>query len=1051
MKYIATLLIFVFPLFNGSAWSQQWERIYMPDNPSATFLKMAVVQGTPFAVFYDGLYRGNDGGAQWEKIRHADILSTGYYFFEANFENGHIYFNSSIDSSGLFPIYESPDLGKTWTKLNLFPTLSNGFGDLAFIGDTLYTIQSYSIYKIFGAGQIPVIMPNWPSDTAGLIYDIAAYANDLWVVAQKGLYHSPDAGYTWRHCVKRNVAHGVPYPPYVFPLKEKVFFYDKNINPVFYSPDRGDTWVEIPWTNSTIFSTGEQLYTIDAGQKEYLLRIDDDPFNGDTIPIDALQYLSIKGVGEFDKTIWIGSAKFGIAKKSEDDNSWQFRNKGLIPGTSAMSYNSGYLFSGSVPIAFSADNGDTWSQRFDERYVHYPSRKDNSYIGLFQGSSYAQVLHCPANNRFEWEFLYHLPKSSIATFSTSITGDSVVISTNPTSYEVYRSLDRGQTWENISDKIKGPVHFHQGRLYGMKDYDCVFSDDAGTTWTPLFKFPVWMHPSRFKFHLYGDTFLVTYPNLNRLYYSANGGLSFDTLPIPGGSTSKILDIQVIGKHLFLSNDNNEIYISEDGGQTWPVLPRTEPGKPFVKGHLGRFLTGSEDILFVPGYRLRLDQFRQVSGTVFLDSNNSGQQEYPEAGLNGQMVQSAQTGALSATYKDGHFYMLLSKATADTIRITNVPKYYSASPVFKLVPAGQTAQPVQFALRPQGQINDAAVSVVPTSVFRGGYTNSLQVQVENQGTIPLSGQLKLVLDPQLEQLSFEPMADAQIGDTLVWEYSNLKPLQTRKFRADVRTAVVPPGTPVQVFAQTQNGPDVDESNNAFLLDAKVQSSYDPNDKAVSHETVPVAQLSESELLYTIRFQNLGNIATDFITIRDTLSAAIDPSSIRVLRSSHKYSWSMEDGHILVFSFNPIALAPAGVDSLRSQGFVQFAARLRDDLQAGADIANTAHIYFDFNPAVVTNTVHTVIQTVATLEPAKEALRLEVFPNPAREQVTLRLPEGFDKVAGRIEIFDTNGKLRLFRQTQSNMETINASDLSSGSYWCRWQQGQRSFWGKLIVVR
>jgi hypothetical protein len=296
-----------------------------------------------------------------------------------------------------------------------------------------------------------------------------------------------------------------------------------------------------------------------------------------------------------------------------------------------------------------------------------------------------------------------------------------------------------------------------------------------------------------------------------------------------------------------------------------------------------------------------------------------------------------------------------------------------------------------------------------------------------------------------------MADAQIGDTLVWEYSNLKPLQTRNFRADVRTAVVPPGTPVQVFAQTQNGPDVDESNNTFLVDAKVQSSYDPNDKAVSHETLPVAQLSESELLYTIRFQNLGNIATDFITIRDTLSAAIDPSSIQVLRSSHKYSWSMEDGHILVFSFNPIALAPASVDSLRSQGFVQFAARLHEDLQAGADIANTAHIYFDFNPAVVTNTVHTVIQTVATLEPAREALRLEVFPNPAREQVTLRLPEGLGMAAGRIEIFDMNGKLLLFRQTQSDMETINAGDLSAGSYWCRWQQGRRSFWGKLIVVR
>ncbi|MEZ4939325.1 MAG: T9SS type A sorting domain-containing protein [Saprospiraceae bacterium] len=1050
MKHIAIFLSCVFFLLSGSALAQKWEQYTNSDYFTLRTYKFGVAKGTPFVVLYDGLYRGSAGGTKWEKIRDFDVFGTSYYFFEVNHTNGYIYFNSSVDSSGGYPIYESPDLGKTWTKLNLFPTLYNGCYDLAFIGDTLYTIQPFEVYKKFGPGQ-PEIMPSWPSDTAGQVFDITAQGNDLWVVTKKGLYHSPDAGYTWQHALKRNVAFGHPFPPYVFPLKDEVFFQDKNTNLVLYSADKGASWTEIPWaTKYRIFYSGEHLYTSNAVQIGYVLRIDGDPFAGDTIWVDANYSLDLAGVGEFDGKLWLGSGRYGMLSKEAGEEAWQINIDGFGPYMQALAYYDGYLFSKSTIASVSVDDGDTWNQTFNRPWAQTPRRIGNTYFGVLPRA----LVSCPANGRFEWDTVYTFPANQFS-FTQLGTGDTAVVVCNSAADKVYRTVDRGQSWEDISANMKGVMRFWKGKLYGFnaQDSTCVVSEDLGDTWTALHKFSVSLHPSKFKFNFLGDTFLVAYTHPQIVYYSVDGGQHFDAFTIPT-FPNNLLALWVFENRLCIVVNDNDVYTSTDAGKTWSTLPYLNQGPPFsqyLATNGNGLLAGGNDILFYYGYRLRLDQFRQISGTVFLDLNSNGQWDGTETGQDGRLVQSAKTGTMGATYNNGHFSMLLSKATADTIRITNVPKYYSASPAFKLVPAGQTAQPVQFALRPQGQINDAAVSVVPTSGFRAGYTNSLQVQVENLGTIPLSGQLKLVLDPQLEQLSFDPMADAQIGDTLVWEYSNLKPLQTRNFRADVRTAVVPPGTPVQVFAQTQNGPDVDESNNTFLVDAKVQSSYDPNDKAVSHETLPVAQLSESELLYTIRFQNLGNIATDFITIRDTLSAAIDPSSIRVLRSSHKYSWSMEDGHILVFSFNPIALAPAGVDSLRSQGFVQFAARLHDDLQAGADIANTAHIYFDFNPAVVTNTVHTVIQTVATLEPAKEALRLEVFPNPAREQVTLRLPEGFGKVAGRIEIFDTNGKLLLFRQTQSDMEAINAGDLSAGSYWCRWQQGPRSFWGKLIVVR
>ena len=39
---------------------------------------------------------------------------------------------------------------------------------------------------------------HFPKDTAGILFDVAAEGQHLWVATQKGIYHSPDAGQTWQ-------------------------------------------------------------------------------------------------------------------------------------------------------------------------------------------------------------------------------------------------------------------------------------------------------------------------------------------------------------------------------------------------------------------------------------------------------------------------------------------------------------------------------------------------------------------------------------------------------------------------------------------------------------------------------------------------------------------------------------------------------------------------------------------------------------------------------------------------------------------------------------
>ena len=105
-------------------------------------------------------------------------------------------------------------------------------------------------------------------------------------------------------------------------------------------------------------------------------------------------------------------------------------------------------------------------------------------------------------------------------------------------------------------------------------------------------------------------------------------------------------------------------------------------------------------------------------------------------------------------------------------------------------------------------------------MRAGFENTLYIDLKNVGTVSSSSQLKMALNPLLSMLNTTPPADVISGDTLVCNYSNLPPLQTRKYRINVSMAVVPPGTQVLVRAEVLAGADADILNNVAYLMSKL---------------------------------------------------------------------------------------------------------------------------------------------------------------------------------------------------------------------------------------
>ncbi len=216
-------------------------------------------------------------------------------------------------------------------------------------------------------------------------------------------------------------------------------------------------------------------------------------------------------------------------------------------------------------------------------------------------------------------------------------------------------------------------------------------------------------------------------------------------------------------------------------------------------------------------------------------------------------------------------------------------------------------------------------------------------------------------------------------------------------------------------------------------------YDPNDK----QAIPVGFGPEhgihtnTDIQYTIRFQNVGTDTAFRVIIRDTITDKLDLSTLQPLAASHPYSWRFED-RTLVFSFYNIALPDSTTNPQASQGFISFKIGQQPDLPTETRIENKAEIYFDFNAPIVTNTTfHTVKKFIdlvtGSVEVAEVEWQVKVMPNPVYQGAKIQLTGGsFLGQVLHLNLYDMTGK-----QVQSVSSTspefwLDRGSLPSGIY-------------------
>ncbi len=439
-------------------------------------------------------------------------------------------------------------------------------------------------------------------------------------------------------------------------------------------------------------------------------------------------------------------------------------------------------------------------------------------------------------------------------------------------------------------------------------------------------------------------------------------------------------------------------------------------------------------------------FVSISGTVFLETVN--QDCMPDAnalGVGGILIQ-LNTGESTFTNAAGEYEFSVVPGNYEVTMNLGNPQYNSlcAGPLPVALPTAPGASTdndffVEYAVDQDLKI------YVNKGNARPGFVQSIQICVWNFGAAPASGTAVFEHDELQNFLSANPMEDSYDASTrtVTWSFTDLAPGDVAIFRPRVSLpASTPLGTLINLnFSAEPIQGDLTPWNNTIHCPMTVTGSYDPNDKQVSpagEGDDGIVYATDTLLTYLIRFQNTGTDTAFTVVIKDELEEDLDLETLIPGPASHEYELSVEDERTLVFTFNNIMLPDSFVNEPASNGWVFFDIRPIESAGYGTVIENTAGIFFDFNPPIITNTVRTSFTLpVGTDELVDLDLPLVVRPNPSSGAFTLEYElEESQEVS--IRAYDWRGVLVKVLQSASSQGvgahalSIDEGELPSGVY-------------------
>lgn len=431
--------------------------------------------------------------------------------------------------------------------------------------------------------------------------------------------------------------------------------------------------------------------------------------------------------------------------------------------------------------------------------------------------------------------------------------------------------------------------------------------------------------------------------------------------------------------------------------------------------------------------------------AFIDSNNNGIKDNGEANFNnGNFVyQINDSGNNLLGFTNQGSYYIFDSNPLNTYDISfninsEISQYYTSTTTYNNVtlPDGSGANYLYFPVTATQPYTDAKVFLYNQNNPRPGFIYSLNIAYTNYGLDTIAnGTLTFTKD---SNLTISSVTEAGIVNTptgFTYDFTNLAPNEYRNIHVNLLVPLIPNvalGQLVNNSVTIQTSNDANSSNNQATYIQEITGSYDPNDKSESHGgKIGLDTFTPNDYLYyTIRFENTGNTSTEFIRVEDLLNNQLDENSFEMIAASHPVN-TRRNGNQLTWHFYNTQVPPTSLDPENSHGYVYFRIKPKSGYAVGDIIPNTASIYFDYNPAIETNTVNTAF--FDTLETAAFNVNtISMYPNPATNLVTITNNNSVEKIS-KVTIYEVSGK-RIYSLNNDTLSTISidVSHFSKGIY-------------------
>lgn len=430
--------------------------------------------------------------------------------------------------------------------------------------------------------------------------------------------------------------------------------------------------------------------------------------------------------------------------------------------------------------------------------------------------------------------------------------------------------------------------------------------------------------------------------------------------------------------------------------------------------------------------------------AFLDVNSNGIKEGSEPNFPAGTIQYQKNddGILHQLISQSGIYEIYDQNPVNSYDVNfSVESPYNAmhavsTPSYNNLTIPSDTQAVYyFPVTTQQNYYDLKIDIVPLSSPRPGfiYQNKIIYSNYGNGTISL-GTINFTKDNNITIIGNSQSGTTATPTGFTYNFTDLSAFQSRSMTVSMQVPPIPTVSAGQILtnsASILSSTDFVPLNNTSVCSQSIINAYDPNDKIEAHgeRIVHSSFTSDDYLYYTIRFENTGTTSAWNIKVTDVLDAKLDENSLRMINSSHNYQLDRE-GSNLIWTFTSIELPVSVANSTIGKGYITFKIKPKPGYAIGDIINNDASIYFDFNPAIVTNLFSTEFVAALAIDQF-EKNDFILYPNPASGIVTLSLIDTQNNIAS-ILVYDVLGKTIISQKSNETTVTVDVSRLTPGIY-------------------